>query len=246
MIRLGRNGVEWSYDDEWRALQEEMRTRHCVLLEDFLSPSFISLVRPLLTTERFVPYQDGDPKGKCFAREMRLEASDPLAGLFAFCLNSPRLYRAVGELAGLGEDVRYFISKTYKMFPAGDDFDSWHDDAYCGRRLLGLSINLGTEPTQGGEFQIRDRSGAGRSNEPYRTIKNNFGAACLFRIDERLVHRVSPLEGTVPRFCTAGWFVSQPDLRDIISAAAGSHPSGKSTTGADVGVGGVENTQCRD
>ena len=102
MIRLGRNGVEWSKDDEWRALQEEMRTRHCVLLKDFLSPSFISLVRPLLTTERFFPHQDVDPKGKCFAREMRLEASDPLARLFAFCLNSPQLYRAAGELAGLG------------------------------------------------------------------------------------------------------------------------------------------------
>ena len=242
MIRLGRNGVEWSKDDEWRALQEEMRTRHCVLLKDFLSPSFISLVRPLLTTERFVPSQDVDPKGKCFAREMRLEASDPLARLFAFCLNSPRLYRAVGKLAGLGEDIRFFISKTYKMFPAGDDFDSWHGDD-DGRRLLGLSINLGTEPTQGGEFQIRDRS---EPRKLHRTIKNNFGDARLFRIDKRLVHRVSPLEGTVPAFCTAGWFVSQPDLRDLISMAAGDHPSGKSTTGANVGVDGVENARCRD
>lgn len=242
MIRLGRNGVEWLKDDEWRALQEEMRTRHCVLLKDFLSSSFISLVRPLLTTERFVPYQDVDPKGKCFAREMRLEASDLLARLFAFRLNSPRLYRAVGDLAGLGEDIRYFISKTYKMFPAGVDFDSWHTD-YGYERLLGLSINLGTEPTQGGEFQIRDRGGG---RKLHRTIKNNFGDACLFRIDKRLVHRVSPLEGTVPRFCTAGWFVSQPDLRDLISAGAGGHPSGKSTTGANVGVGGVENARCRD
>lgn len=212
MIRLGRNGIEWSKDDEWRALKEEMRTRHCVLLKDFLSPSFISLVRPLLTTERFFPHQDVDPKGKCFAREMRLEASDPLARLFAFCLNSPRLYRAAGELAGLGEDIRYFISKTYKMFPMSDDFDSWHADSDDGR-LLALSINLGTDPTQGGEFQIRD------SSEPrklYRTVKNNFGDAHLFRVDKRLMHRVSPLKGTVPRFCTAGWFVSRPDLRDLL------------------------------
>ena len=142
---------------------------------------------------------------------MRLEASDPLARLFAFCLNSPRLYRVASELAGLGEDIRYFISKTYKMFPAGDDFDSWHAD-YDGERLLGLSINLGTDPTQGGEFQIRD------SSEPrklHRTVKNNFGDAHLFRVDKRLMHRVSPLKGTVPRFCTAGWFVSRPDLRDL-------------------------------
>ena len=242
MIRLGRNGVEWLKDDEWRALQEEMRTRHCVLLKDFLSPSFISLVRPLLTTERFVPSPYVDSKGKVFSRDMLLETSDPLARLFSFCLNSPRLYAAVGDLAGLGEDIRCFTSRTYKMFPAGGDFDSWHYDD-DGRRLLGFNINLGTEPTQGGEFQIRDRS---EPRKLRRAIKNNFGDALIFRIDKRLVHRVSPLEGTVPRFCTAGWFVSQPDLRDLISAGSGDHPSGKSTTRANVGVGGVENTRCRD
>lgn len=151
MIRLGRNGVEWSKDDEWRAFQEEMRTRHCVLLEDFLSPSFISLVRPLLTTERFVPFSHVDRNGKVLARDMRLEDSDPLARIFTFCLNSSRLYRAVGELAGLGEDIRYFRARIYKMFPGDDDFHSWHNDHFH-KRLVGLSINLGTEPTQGAEF----------------------------------------------------------------------------------------------
>ena len=160
MIQLGRNGIQWSKDDEWRALQEEMRTTHCVLIKDFLAPSLISLVRPLLTTNRFFPFEHVGQKGRVLARERQLEATDPLARLLTFCLNSTRLYRAVGDLAGLGEDIRYFNARCYKIFPGSDDFQSWHND--CSDkgsiRLLGMSINLSTEPVRGGEFQIRDRS----------------------------------------------------------------------------------------
>ena len=225
MIQLGCNGIEWSKDDEWRALQEEMRTTHCVLLKDFLTPSLISLVRPLLTTNRFVPMEYVKSKGKVFSRDRKLEVTDPLVRLFTFCLNSTRLYRAVGDLAGLGEDIGYFNARCYKIFPDSDEFKSWHTD-WAGSRLLGMSINLSTEPVQGGEFQIRDRSG---SRKVHQTIKGHFGDAHLFRIDNRLEHQVLPVTGTVPRFCCTGWFLSQPDLRDRYSTETGDRPSGNST-----------------
>ena len=243
MIQLGCNDIEWSKDDEWRTLQEEMRTRHCVLLKDFLAPSLISLVRPLLTTNRFIPFEHVSSKGEVFSRDRLLEATDPLARLLSFCLNSTRLYRAVGDLAGLGEDIRYFIARCYKMSPGIDDFQSWHTDCEGGRRLLGMSINLSTEPARGGEFQIRDRSGP---RKVHRTIKSHFGDAHLFRIDDRLEHRVFPPTGTVSRFCCAGWFVSQPDLRDMFRRKPETaHPTILQTR-ANVGMNRVENTQCRD
>ena len=214
MIQLGCNGIEWSKDDEWKTLQEEMRTTHCILLKNFLAPSLISLVRPLLMTNRFFPFEHG-PQGRVHAREMRLEAPDPLARLFTFCLNSTRFHRAVGDLAGFGEDIRYFAARCYKMFPDSDDFQSWHDDCKGGIRLLGMSINLNTEPVQGGEFRIRNRSG---SRKVHRTIKSHFGDAHLFRIDKNLEHRVFPPTGTVPKFCCGGWFVSRRDIRDRYSA----------------------------
>ena len=166
MIQLGCNGIEWSKDDEWRALQEEMRTRHCVLLKDFLAPSLISLVRPLLTTNQFLPFEHVHQKGRVLARERQLEATDPLARLLSFCLNSTRLYRAVGDLAGLGEDIRYFIARCYKMFPDSDDFQSWHDDDTGFRRILALSINLGMEPTQGVNSRFAIEAEPGSSFRP--------------------------------------------------------------------------------
>ena len=244
MIQLGCNGIEWSKDDEWRTLQEEMRTRHCVLLKDFLAPSLISVIRPLLTTNRFLPYEHVDQKGKgrVLARERRLEASDPLARLFTFCLNSTRFHRAVGDLAGLDKDIRYFLSRCYKRYPGIDHFDSWHTD-YISSRLLGMSINLSTEPLQGEGFRIRDRSG---SRKVHRTIKSDFGDAHLFRIDKRLEHRVLPLKGTVPRICCAGWFLPHRNVRDLFRLEPETARSAIPRTRANVGMDGVEGTRCRD
>ena len=247
MIQLGRNGIEWSKDDEWRALQEEMRTTHCVLLKDFLAPSLISLVRPLLTTNRFLPFEHVGQKGRILARERRLEATDPLARLLTFCLNSTRLYRTVGDLTGLGEDIQYFFSRCYKMFPDSDDFQSWHNDCDDsgggGTRLLGMSINLSTEPVQGREFQIRDRSG---SRKVHRTIKSHFGAARLFRIDKRLEHRALPPKGTVPRLSCGGWFFPHRNVPDPFRLKPETARSAIPRTRANVGIDGVEGTRCRD
>ena len=242
MIQLGCNGIEWSKDDEWRALQEEMRTTHCVLLKDFLAPSLISVIRPLLTTNRFLPFEHRQ-KDRVISRERRLEATDRLARLFTFCLNSKRLYRAVGDLAGVGEDIRYFAARCYKMFPDSDDFQSWHDDYKGSGRLLGMTINLSTEPVQGGEFQIRDRSG---SRKVHRTIKSHFGDAHLFRIDKRLEHRVLPLKGTVPRISCGGWFRPHRNVRDLFRLEPETARSAIPRTRANVGIGGVEGTRCRD
>jgi hypothetical protein len=44
-----------------------------------------------------------------------------------------------------------------------------------------------------------------------------FGDAVLFRIDERLEHRVSNVEGAVPKIAFSGWFESEPDYRTLIA-----------------------------
>jgi hypothetical protein len=44
-----------------------------------------------------------------------------------------------------------------------------------------------------------------------------FGDAILFRVDERLEHRVSNVEGAVPKIAFSGWFESEPDYRTLIA-----------------------------
>jgi hypothetical protein len=46
---------------------------------------------------------------------------------------------------------------------------------------------------------------------------SGFGDAILFRIDKRLEHSVSDVEGTVVKTALAGWFESEPDYRTLLA-----------------------------
>jgi len=45
----------------------------------------------------------------------------------------------------------------------------------------------------------------------------SLGDAVIFRIADHLRHRVSPVEGDVPRVAFAGWFKSAPSFRSVLA-----------------------------
>jgi hypothetical protein len=47
------------------------------------------------------------------------------------------------------------------------------------------------------------------------------GDAVLFRIAERLEHRVTSLRGDVPRTAYAGWFLREPRFADVLKERIG-------------------------
>lgn len=206
VIALGRGGARAIKGVEWTAQREALDRRHCVLLKNFVPPSLLRQVQPLLKTRRFVEsVHDGGAAMK-IASELTLVDSDPLAKLLEFVTNQAALFEAVEAFTGC-DGIQAFVGRGFKM--NSGHFDSWHNDhGKDAPRRIGLSINLQAAPVCGGEFQIRHTW----SDAVHTFPTPGFGDALLFRLGRLLYHRVLPIKGAVPRFCYAGWFVTTPGI----------------------------------
>ena len=217
MIRLTARGPAVVRDDEWATQQREFARRHCIVFRGFVDGSILERVPRMLETSRYVTREDANKRG-VFARELAMDASEPLACMFFFLLNQPRLFEAMAEFTGCGTPIRYFRGRFFKLLPGGEHFDSWHTDSNRARKkLYGLSINLSREPFDGGSFRIRNR----KTGEVLREVTTSrFGDAHLFRIHDSLEHMVSAVRGEAPRCCYAGWFSRDLDYREVLREAA--------------------------
>ena len=140
-------------------------------------------------------------------------------------LNNPRLFSIIEQITGCGH-IGCFRGHIYRVVPGESRQDElthyqtdyekltgWHTDLN-GTRMVAISINLNTEPYLGGVLSIRDA----KTKRVLCELPNSgFGDAILFRINERLEHRVSDLEGTVPKIAFVGWFESEPDYRTLLA-----------------------------
>jgi hypothetical protein len=131
--------------------------------------------------------------------------------LLFYLVNDPAFFDLVNRLTGCGR-IGCFTGRVYRMVPGSGDYDTWHDDA-IQHRLIGMSINLGAEVYEGGMFQLRDAA-----TRQILCDAPNVGAgdAILFRIDRRLEHWITPLEGTAPKTAFAGWFRSAPEFLSLL------------------------------
>lgn len=140
-------------------------------------------------------------------------------------LNNARLFKIIEQITGCGH-IGCFRGHIYRVVPGESRHDEithyqagyetltgWHTDLN-GTRLVALSINLNTEPYLGGVLSIREA----KTKRILCELPNSgFGDAILFRINEQLEHRVSDLEGTVPKTAFVGWFESEPDYRTLLA-----------------------------
>src|SRR5262249_14127173 len=122
-----------------------------------------------------------------------------------FLANDPLLLSLVQQITGCGP-LGSFGGVVYRLVP-GRGYDAWHDDAQDGRTIA-MSVNLSTGTFAGGVLQLRQKGSAHLLHE---VANVGLGDATLFRIAPHLEHRVTDLEGTVPRTAFAGWFRPGPD-----------------------------------
>jgi hypothetical protein len=196
MIQLTRDGLVCSA--VVKALAVQFAQTHTVRLPQLLDVNLLQLVSARLECARWIPYEHHG-----IGREVYL--SDPVAlHALHFAVNTGRFIRLVEEITGC-HPIIHFLGRFYRIVPATDQGDSWHDDNASGDRLVGMSINLSPRPYKGGVFRLRKKD----SHDILCELPNvNPGDAILFRISRELEHMVTPLEGDEPRTAFAGWFIS--------------------------------------
>ena len=218
MIRLTTRGPVVVRDDEWITQQREFARRHCVVFRSFVDASILERVPRMLETSRFFTSEQIG-KNKASASEVLMHDTEPLACMFFFLVNQPRLFEAMTEFTGCEMPIRYFIGRFRKQPPGGEGF-RWHDDRDRKReRLVGLSINLSPEPFVGGSFRIRNKE-TGEILRAVTASRFRFGDAILFRIHDSLEHALSVVRGGPPRYNYVGWFTGARDYRKVLREAA--------------------------
>jgi 2OG-Fe(II) oxygenase superfamily len=194
---------------ERQELRAEFERRNCVRVPDFLAPDLLEEVLERVNQSGFYSRDHGD-----IGTEECAEAGPGLA-LLLLAANDPRLFELVREITGCGE-IGCFDGRVYRIDPARGHHDSWHSDV-GDNRLVAMSLNLSTEPYEGGVLEIRDQRTGEITARPAGLAP---GEVVMFRIAEHLRHRVSPVIGDVPRLAFAGWFKSAPSFRSVLAGGS--------------------------
>lgn len=138
-------------------------------------------------------------------------ADNPMLALMCLIMNDTRLFDVIRGITGC-EPIGYFSGRIYAFSADAGHFDQWHSDTTYDRRI-GMSINLSAGLFEGGVFELRRAD----ADAPHWSIANTgFGDAILFRIGDDLLHRVTPVTGSVRRVAYAGWFQGRGDLLSLL------------------------------
>jgi hypothetical protein len=184
--------------------------QHLVRLPSFIAPDLLTVLETVIERAEFQLRTHPAAHG----------ATDAFIGepdvrwLLMFLMNDPQLFGIVRDLTGCGE-IGFFNPFVYKIVPGEGHFDTWHDDAGGGNRLVGISVNLGRRPFEGGVLQIRAK---GTDAIIHSERNTSFGDALLFRIDGSLEHVVTEVTGTAPRIALAGWFQRTPQYSALAAS----------------------------
>jgi hypothetical protein len=207
MIRLTGSGTSVSATaEELDSLREQFQAQHCIRLPQLLDATLLRVIQRQIETAEFYErvHEDGGvppPVDSCMRENSASHA-------LHLVVNEPKFRGFVEQVTGCGRTGCFFGS-VYRLVPGHTHYDSWHSDMVEGR-MLAMSINLSTDVYRGGVLEIRDWESGHVSHGVANT---GFGDAIIFRIARHLKHRVSPVEGTVPRTAFAGWFYPQPDYQ---------------------------------
>jgi len=163
------------------------------------------------TTQEQLAASDFEEKTASLYRELNVSNS-ALPFALLLLLNNAQLFKIIDQITGCGQ-IGCFRGRIYRNLPGANHHVAWHTDLN-ETRLVALTINLNAEPYQGGVLTIREA----KTGRVLCELKNSgVGDAILFRIDKRLEHRVSDVEGSVAKTALAGWFESAPDYRTLLA-----------------------------
>lgn len=202
MLQITRSGVVFSGSDaDTERARADFQRQDWVRLPAILDQELLRMI------QQQVADSDVDEKTESIYQEVNVSE-----GALLVLLNSPQLFRVIERITG-GGHIGCFRGRIYRFVPGAKNILEWHSDLN-GTRLFALTINLNSEPYQGGLLSIRETK---TKRMLCQVTNSGFGDAILFRIDERLEHNVSDVEGTVAKIALAGWFESEPEYRTLLA-----------------------------
>ena len=212
IFKITRSGVLFSGSDaDIDLARADFQQQEWIRLPAILDREFWNMIQQRVAS--------GDLEERTASIYRELNVSD---SAILMLLNNTQLFKIIEQITGCGH-IGCFRGRTYRIVPGANHHDEfnhyhetltgWHNDLN-GTRRVALSINLNTEAYQGGVFRMRE---AKTGRMLCELTNSGFGDALLFRIDERLEHRVSDVEGTVTKTAFSGWFESEPDYRTLLA-----------------------------
>jgi hypothetical protein len=206
MLQMTRSGVVFSgSESDIDRARAHFEQQDWLRLPTFLDQEMWETAQEQLGTSDF------EEKTASLYRELNVSNS-ALPFALLLLLNNAQLFKIIDQITGCGH-VGCFRGRIYRNLPGANHHVAWHTDLNK-TRLVALTVNLNREPYQGGVLTIREA----KSRRILCELTNSgFGDAILFRIDKRLEHRVSDVEGSVAKTALAGWFESGPDYRKLLA-----------------------------
>jgi hypothetical protein len=205
MLQISRSGVVVSGSEaDIKRARADFDKQDWVRLPAILDRDLLGIAQSELGASQF------EEKTATLYRELTV-ADSALPFALLLLLNNRQLFKLIEEITGCGH-IGCFRGRIYRIVPGANHHVEWHTDLN-GTRLVALSVNLNTEPYEGGILSIRE---ADTKRVLCEVTNSGFGDAILFRIDKGLQHRVSDVQGTVAKTALAGWFESAPDYRTLL------------------------------
>jgi hypothetical protein len=204
IVSVGKSGLIFAGPViDLPALREQFDQEHYIRFSDFVESEILDFIQRQIDAGEF--YQRvhegiGSNKELCMAGNAGF-------GALLLMMNDEKLFQVIQAVAQCAR-IRCFEGRVYRVNAGQGHHDSWHNDV-GEHRLVGMTINLGNETYSGGTLQIRERESRRIINEAPNL---NAGDAVIFRLSDKLQHRITGVEGSASKTAFAGWFKAEPNF----------------------------------
>ena len=211
IVSVGKSGLtSGSPGIDLPTLRAQFDREHYIRFSDFVESEVLDFVQRQIDAGEF--YQRVH-EGIASNKELCM-AGNAGFGALLLLVNDEKLFQIIQAVAQCAR-IRSFEGRVYRVSAGQGHHDSWHNDV-GEHRLVGMTINLSKDIYSGGALQIRERE-SGRIISEVPNVSP--GDAVIFRLSDRLQHRITEPEGKVPKTAFAGWFKAQPNFLCMLREA---------------------------
>lgn len=199
-VGLQRTDIEGDAAD----VRDRFRRDRALAFSDMIDASLFDRLLQLCDRAGFI----GDAQADVALRQLEVPGTTGKA--LALTLKRPDLLRWLEKATGcaplnstFGRVVQNVVGKAHHL--------DWHDDLREDpTRRLGITINLGQKPYEGGLFELRVKK-TRQLVMRHRHVEP--GSILIFEVSDDLEHRVWPITDGGPRRIFAGWFLGASEPR---------------------------------